>query len=311
MNAQAHWEDLRNEFNRLTIGPLWLAEVNATVRTVAPKYPPAAYTETGVWNQAAYDNVVQDVVVSQLLEAGQLDYIMEVASDLSAARALLAHIVRRSLARTRRRTIIDNLLDRASAIVPFPTEPAASATASAVLYATATEIAKLPRIRIINSDRAPVVLTTETLGDALELVTDRLGRPATRDELSRILQLALTDYVPSGLVLTEGGIDEPDRAFNPEEEVVMQDALNDLTSLPAETLRILAIKLAGHSDTTVAEHLGVSRPTAVNRFRVASDTVSSVVAGLESRVQNEILTRFADALLARYLPNLDLTGGQP
>lgn len=303
-----HWEDLRAEFRDVVIGPLWLAEVERATRRVAPKYPPASYTETGEWNALALENLVQEVTLTQLLDGGQLAYVLDTANDLSSARALLAHIVRRTLARTRQRTIIDNLLDRANELSTFPAAHEGAGADAARLYEAATAVSRLPRIRIINSDRAPAVFSSETLGEALRLVEQTLGRAAVRGELSRILELALTDYLPSRLVQIEGGVDESDYALTPEEQVTVADTLTRVMALPDEALSILALKIDDHSDTVVAHHLGVSRPTAAKRFREASAMVEAAIATLDTRLQDEILSRLAERLLADHLPELAPNG---
>lgn len=302
------WQDLRAEFRDVVIGPLWLAEVHGAARRVAPKYPPASYTETGEWNALALENLVQEVTLTQLLDGGQLAYILDTANDLSAARALMAHVVRRTLARTRQRTIIDNLLDRANEISPFPAAHAGAGAHASRLYEAATAVSRLPRIRIINSDRAPAVFSSETLGEALQLVEETLGRAAARGEFSRILELVLTDYLPSRLVQVEGGVDESDYALTPEEQVTVADTLTRVMALTPEALSILALKIDDHSDTVVANHLGISRPTAAKRFREASASVEAAIATLDTRLQDEILSRLAERLLSDHLPELDPNG---
>lgn len=302
------WQDLRAEFRDVVIGPLWLAEVERATRRVAPKYPPASYTETGEWNELALENLVQEVTLTQLLDGGQLAYILDTANDLSSARALMAHIVRRTLARTRQRTIIDNLLDRANELSPLPSAHEGAGADATRIYDAATAVSRLPRIRIINSGRAPTVFSSETLGEALQLVEATLGRAAVRGEFSRILELVLTDYLPSRLVQVEGGVDEPDYALTPEEQITVADTLTRVMALAPEALSILALKIDDHSDTVVANHLGISRPTAAKRFREASALVQAAIATLDTRLQDEILSRLAERLLSDHLPELDPNG---
>lgn len=311
MNAQPTWDELRREYESDTIGPHWLSEITRAVEQTARKYPPATYSETGAWSPASLENLVQEVVLTQLLEEGQLDYILTVAAEITVARALIARVVRRTLARGRRRTVVDNLLERAHAIVPFapPEHPAPPASNSA-LVAAASRVAALPRVRIISSDRAPTVFTTPTLEGVLQIASEAVGPNVRRSELARILELVLTDYVPSALVQYEGGMDEPDRAFTPDQEITMQDVMDELAILAGDTLTVLALKIADHSDTTVAKYFDISRPTAAKRFKEASMQVGAAIAELPPNMQDEILTRFADRLLAGHLPHLE-TSGEP
>lgn len=297
------WDELKDEYDEHTVGERWLDEVTRSVRAIAPKYPASVYSETGHWNPEALENLVQEVVVSQLLAEGQLEYILDTATDLTSARGRLGGVVKRTLAKTRQRTVVDNLLDRAQELRPFAAPGTAPDSNYADVYRAATQVAKLPRIRIIHSERAPRVFATGILQDALDMTAAALDRPATRSEFARILELTLTDYVPSRLVQTDGGADEPDRAFTPEEEVAVQDTLNRLSELPADILTILALKIDGNSDEVIAQRLGVSRPTAAKRSRQASETVERALEALEYRHQNDVLTRFAQKLMTEHLPD--------
>jgi hypothetical protein len=308
--SETTWAALGDEYARETVGELWLDEVSRAVRTVAPKYPPSVYTETGAWGADEFENLVQDVVVHHLLEDGQLAYIVDTATDISAARALIHRTVARSLARGRRRTIVDNLLERCRALQSFvPAADASPAASDVQLRAAAAEVAKLPRIRIINSDRAPAVFSGTTLASVVGVVREVLGPNVRERELARIFELVLADYVPSGLVQTGGGPDEPDRALTPEEEVTVMDTLRQLAAGPQGDLQVLALKITDESDTVVARHLGVSRPTAAKRFKEASAAVQHVIGDIPARLQDEVLSRFSDQLLREHLPPIERRGG--
>lgn len=304
------WTDLVNEHADLTIGALWYGEITRAVRNTAPRYPPSIYSETGAWNPTTLENLVQEVVLTQLLDEGQLAYIITTATDTNNARALLTRAVRRTLARGRRRTVIDNLLERAQAITEFAPSHSPSPNASdSDLLAAANRIAKLPRIRILHSERAPAVYTAETLTEALAIATAAVGPHLRRGELQRIFELVLTDYVPSALVHFEGSFDEPDRDPTPEQELTTQELARQLSELPDATLTILALKIAEKSDSEVAQHFGISRPTAAKRFKEAAAQVEGLLADLEPRLQDAVLAQFADALLNNHLPQLDNSGG--
>jgi hypothetical protein len=307
--SEPTWAALRDEYARETVGELWLDEVSRAVQSVAPRYPPSIYTETGAWGADEFENLVQDVVVRHLLDDGQLAYIVDTATDISVARALIHRTVRRGLARGRRRTIVDNLLERCRELQSFiPAADPSPAASDAQLRVAAAEVAKLPRIRIINSDRAPAVFSGTTLPLVLGIVRDVLGPNVRERELAKIFELALADYVPSGLVTTEGGLDEPDRGLTPEEEVTVMDTLRQLTTGPEVELQLLALKIADESDTVVARHLGVSRPTAAKRFKEASAAVQHVISDIPTRLQDEVLSRFSDQLLREHLPTNESRG---
>jgi hypothetical protein len=310
MSDLTTWAELRDEYARDTVGELWLDEVASAVRIIAPKYPPSSYTETGAWGAEEFENLVQDVILRHLLDDGQLSYIVDTATDISGARALIHRTVRRCLARGRRRTIVDNLLERCRALESFVPATAPGPTATdGQLRVAANEVAKLPRIKIINSDRAPAVFSGPTLSLVLGIAHEVLGPDLREREVAKIFELALTDYVPSGLVTTEGGVDEPDRALTPEEEVTVMHTLRQLTVVPDIDLQLLALKITDVSDTLVARHLGVSRPTAAKRFRDASAAVQQVLNDIPARLQDEVLVRFSDQLLREHLPAIETQGG--
>jgi hypothetical protein len=309
VSQSASWEALLDEYYRDTVGQLWYDEVSRAVRSIAPKYPPSSYAETGVWNADELENLTQEVVLRHLLEDGQLAYIIDTATDISVARSLLHRTVRRSLARGRRRTIVDNLLDRCRELHGFASadDPAPSAS-DAQLRLAANKVAKLPRIRIINSDRAPAVFTGSTLRLALSTVQESLGTNFRERDLAKIFELALTDYVPTGLVTHEGGMDEPDRALTPEEEVIVMDTLRQLALRPGAELEILAMKIADQSDAVVAKYINVSRPTAAKRFKEASAAVQHVINNIPPQLRDEVLVRFSDELLREHLPTIQTRG---
>lgn len=304
------WDDLRREYaSDEKFGVHWLSEVERAVARIANKYPPAIYSETGSWDAHGLENLVQEVVLTQLLGEGQLDYILTVATSIDSARALLTRTVRRTLGQGRRRTVIDNLLDRANEIAPFvPNESPGPQATDTALRAAANLIAKIPRVRIINSDRAPTVYTTENLEHVVEIAANAVDANLRRRELQKIFELVLSDYVPSALVQFEGDLDEPDRSLTPEQEHTLQEVVSELKNLPGEALTILALKIADHSDEEVGSHLEISRPTAAKRFKEASRTVNAAIGHLNPAMQDEVLARFADFLLAEKLPH-DPSGG--
>ncbi|GAA4402383.1 hypothetical protein GCM10023153_31460 [Ornithinibacter aureus] len=298
------WEDLRDEYEEWIIGPLWLAEIERAVASTVRRYNPDTYSETGVWDDAARENLVQEVTATQLLEALQLKYIVDTVANLSHARALLHLSVRRQISLTRRRTIVDNLLDRIEKIRPFPTTPRGPTVADSVLFAAAAAVMNLPRVRIINSDRAPIVFDASTLERVVGIVVDLVGTSCSRNDMSRVLERALTDYVPTILVLDDGGHDEPDRSFTPAEETIVNDVMTYLRTLPEATMQLLALKMADHSDTVVARHFSISRPTAAKRFKEASATLNAALRPLDDRLQNEVVTQLGAFLLNKHLPEI-------
>ena len=119
------WSDIKGEYAAEVIGPLILAEAHRAVTSASRRYDPMVYARAADWADAI-DDTVQQLVVDLLLGDGQIDYMMSVSRDLDGFRGLMALQVRRLLARTRTRTVVDNLIDRARTVLraaPFRQHP--------------------------------------------------------------------------------------------------------------------------------------------------------------------------------------------
>lgn len=289
MPTTPSWADLLEEHHREVIGPLWLNLLEHTVRIVTPRYPPHIYSETGEWNDHTRENLVQTVAVDQLLEQGQLAYIIATATSTDAAAALLNRIVRRTLGHARRRTVIDNLLDRSRALRTFAPAAGAGASTPTVLEA-AREVARVPRLRIHSDERAPTVYSTESLTRVLDIAQDHLGETLSERDLARILEHVLTSYLPSALVQGDARDADTSPELNPDQEAVVTDVVERLlNTLTPEQRTILTMKLSDRSDTEVAVRIGVSRPTASKRFKEATSLIHTAVADLPTRLQDAVL----------------------
>lgn len=296
------WDALLEEADREVLGTLWLSEVRRTVALVVRRYPPSVYSDTGAWAAESLEDVVQDVVVDQLLAAGQLAYILDVARTLDHARALLTRATKRSLALRRTRTVIDNLLERCRSLA---TSGETGLTSSATRSATEVEIrnagaavAQLPRIAVNGGDRAPQVFTTETLERALQTVHRCVPHGYSLRELGMIFEMALTDHLPSALVVFDGVYDEPDRSLTPEEVVIVERTVDEAFGSMDEVPRlVLALKIADWSDSAIGAHLNQSRPTVAKIRREASRQMRDQVEGLQQRLQDSFVQIFAHKLL--------------
>lgn len=293
------WADLLEEHRRDVLGPLWLALLEHTVRIVTPRYPPDVYSETGEWNDHARENLVQTVAVDQLLEQSQLAYIIATATSTETAAALLNRIVRRTLGHARRRTVIDNLLDRSRALRTTTPATGAGASSSSVLEA-AREVARVPRLRIHSDERAPVIYSTEALQQILDITAHHLGDTFSERDLARILEHVLTSFLPSALVQGDARGADTSPELTPDQEAVVADVLSRLVStMTPEQHTILALKLSDHSDHDVAARIGVSRPTAAKRFKDATSLIQTAVADLPPRLQDAVLGQLPTRLEPR------------
>lgn len=302
------------------LGALWVREVERAVRIVAPRYPPQIYATGTTWSPEALEDLAQDVVVSQLLAEGQLEYITVTATDLKGARALLARQVKWTLARRRSRTVVDNLLGRCRTITAegdyhlllgrsgwqlgrelstgtdtgHGREPT-----SAEIVEAARRVARLPRVPVKGGDHAPMIYRTEVLRTLLENVAAGLPGGFNDNDLDRIFSRVLTDHLPGALVVSDGSVDEADRSLTPEEEYIVTSLADQAYSaLSTEQRVLLGMKMADRSDEQVASELGLSRPTVAKRHRAAAGDVRGYLQDLPAHVQDRALSALAGRLLA-------------
>jgi AcrR family transcriptional regulator len=296
MPTSPEWSDLVHEHRTQVMGHLWLDLLDRVIRSATPRYPPIVYSETGEWNDHGRENLIQDVVVHQLLGQGQLAYIVDTATSTDTARALLHRVVRRTLAHTRRRTVVDNLLDRCRAIHTF-SRSAGAGVSDELVVEVARHIASVPKLRIHTEQRAPAIYTAESLEQILATVAAHLGVEFSERDLARILEHVLTSYLPSSLEESDARARDTTAEFTPEQEAVVSDVLSHLLdTMNTEQRTVVALKLTDHSDTEVAARLGVSRPTAAKRFREAITVIEAALSDLPGHLQDAVLSELPTLL---------------
>ncbi len=301
--------DLRTEFRESRVGHLIYSEVRGLAEAIVSKYNPKVYLRAPRW-QDGIEDFVQEFITTVLLEEGQIDYVMVVAGSLDDFRSLIARQMRRLLARRRRRTVVDNLLDRCKAIVrepPFSFEvsgtswkydlssaPAKSNQAdSLALKNAAIDLSLFPVVRSDSSERAPTVYTSDTLREILVSTARTLGVRVSSRDLDTIFSQALTFLLPSDLSTDEGVFEQAVSAeLDPEEESIVRDGVRVLLeSLSADEKLILRMKLSDRSDTEIASAAGVSRPTIDKRKKRALESLEFALADLPARLQSAVLER--------------------
>jgi hypothetical protein len=306
------WSALQSEFAEATVGPLILGEVERAVEIAIRRHDPVIYAGASDWSEARHD-LVQDVVLTVLLEERQLDYLMQTATTLDDFRALLFRQIRRLLARRRQRTVIDNLLERIRVILgasPWQrvagpveryqasgVEKADRAATDEEIRLAAVRIAAIPRIRFNVSERAPIVYASSELETAVSVMAETLATPLGLGDVDRILRLVLTDWIPSFLEEGEETLATQDEELTPEEMVVVQDIVDRLlVATTAEQQLILRRKLEGTADGAVADELGMSRPTLAARKDAVFEIVAGELEGLDGDVQRAVTGALATRL---------------
>lgn len=295
------WTDIQREYRSERIGLLILAEAEEAVTRVARRYDPVAYGRVSDWADAI-DDTVQQLVVDLLLGEGQLDYMMTTCRELEGFRALMAFQVRRLLARTRVRTVIDNLIERARTILraePFETyggagtgeeyglaraEPRSASPDE--LWRAARSAALVPRLRVRSSERAPLVYSNANFKRLLVGIGGELGCRFGLSDVDAILRLVLTDFLPSPLESDRAADEAPSASRTTEEDVIVQrTAVEALSSLDCGQRGILFDKLAGLPDAEMAATRGMSRPTLGKRKAEVLDALRGHLEDLERTLQ--------------------------
>ena len=299
---------IAHEFGRRGIGPLMMDEVREIAYLLVPKYNAAVYSEIGNWRHG-FDDLVQDVAADSLLGEQQAAYLIETANSIDEFRRLLTFQVKRRLARRRTRTVIDNLLDRARPILDEPPFRRSErhlqltyvldgelreerAATFRELQSAAAAIRGIPQTTSSTRDRAPTVYTTTDLVGMLVRIGEVLPNAFTISELDRILRLTLPHLLPGVLGLDKYLEIDTHDANVPSDSSGVAVAQELVSRLDREQLFILASKLAGLSDTVIADQLDVSRRTAGNRKQMVYSTLEDLLGPL---VDSERL-RCLDAL---------------
>lgn len=307
--------ELREEYLNpsMRIGPKIDSQVRDIVHSVARRYDPEIYGQAANWDDAEED-LVQSVELVLLLEEGQLDYLMATAVELEDFRNLLRRQVRRYLARQRKRSVIDNLLDRAKELLqaPFFTSSGAGhgirywAQGATVQEREPTEeevlgaaraVSLVPRMRFSAHERAPAVYSREGFETVLQAVATSLPTSFSLHDLGRILELVLTDWVASFLYDFEEAHAMPSVALNPEEEMMVEAAAQEvLAGCSPEQLWVLRRKLENQSDQVIAEELSLSRPTVIARKQEAFDVMRGALGSLSEYSQRAAMDRISARL---------------
>ena len=304
--------ELRAEYRTEVIGLAILDEVRGACASLARRYPPHVYARSASWDGYAIEELVQDVVVERLLGERQLAYLFDVADRISDWRALLYRQVKITLARRRVRTVVDNLLVRAGRRLARSEgvdttgglryevyrsvgahEPYRALTDQEVRE-IAEQVRVVPRRRPESGERAPTVYSDVALEAVLDTVLSRAPGGVTKRDIGRILESALTDWVPAVLELDETGGAAVAAVLSPEEAVeVMAIASELLSSLSEEDAEILRGRLAGLPDTEVARWIGVSRPTLIKRRHVLIERIRAVSENLDELGQDRLMEQIA------------------
>lgn len=308
--------ELVDEYRQVGIGPRILGQVREVVRAVTRGYDPSIYGASAGWDEGL-DDLVQEFGLEVLVGQGQLDYAILMATDHQHFRRLLARQVRYLLARRRRRTIVDNLIDRAHRLAATPPfrllgqrsqwsytlvgkEVVAGRVSEAAARSVAARFAELPIIRAEPMLRAPAVYSEASLRTILAELAAAVPCAVGAGDLDRVLSLLLTSWLPCFLKEAEATVaNAAAEGMSAEDLAIVEEAtMAILSGCERGQLEVLRLKLAGHSDEHIAETLGLSRPTISKRKRAAMGRLEQGLSGLDQPLRLAVLDQLGMRLEA-------------
>jgi hypothetical protein len=304
--------ELRQEYQAELIGERIYARVRDLISRAMQRRDPAIYGHGSRDRTDAADEVLQDFVLDVLIRERQIDYIMTVSSGLDDFDRLVSRHIRRYLARTRQRTVIDNLIHRAVDRMRHPPFRAVTVgneerfslegivrdepTSDEQLRVASAVAQTVPKDRSQAEARAPRIYDADRLTQVLFILLRQVRGWVRRAELQRFFELLLTPWTASFLDDTERD-DTAAGQLGPEEVVVVNDTAGRLVgALNEEGRTILRMKSANLPDRDVASRLGVSRPTVANRTAELFAMVRVELELVDPALHSHIVARLGELL---------------
>jgi hypothetical protein len=297
---------------KIVIGELIYRRIQTVVKSLLSRRDPAIYAR-GLAGSDAVAEVAHDFVVDVLIEEGQLAYIFEVALTIDDFDRLLYFHAGRYLARSRVRTVVDNLIDRAvrflrnaddietltmgkrEVFVPKKTDTVQTAPDSERLLNRAVALAAaVPKLSSDGDQRAPAVYSADALEQVLRILVETYREPIGRTELDAFFSKLLTAWKPSFLGL-DSDVEPEDRALLAEDEVLAMDLAVSLAErMTSEERDIFAFQHAHLPDRDLAAHLNLSRQSVSPRKqRLFRGWLADELCELSEEVKVAVLERLA------------------
>ena len=305
-------ENLRAENLACTIGDAIHDRIARLVEQQLRRRDPTIYARGSHDYRDALDDVVQDFILEILLNRGQLAYFLDTATTIDDFDALANRQIRRYLAQTRERTIVDNLIGRATAVLkddelvtvsgaagsPSFLLESVGATRSAdreVALQLAAAVAKesVPRVFSNPDDRLPKVYTDESLVTLLRVFLREAACEVHKTDLQRLFEVLLTPWLATVL-----GLDEAENplleALTPGEQVMVEETAVRITAnWSEEDVLVFRYKLSNTRDDLLARRIGVSRPTAASRKQNLFDRLRDELEDVEPELRQPVIHHLA------------------
>lgn len=305
-------EALREEHQTELIGKLLYERVTSLVKRQLRNRDPRVYALDSHDYRDGLEDVVQRFVLDVLIGERQIDYVMSTAVEIADFDALMNRQIRRYLSRSRRRTIVDNVIDRSLPVLRAPPFEARTAggeeeyllsggrsTLGPPQADSLRRAADLARsVRTIGggaTERTPPVYDADGLQSVLHILLSTCGL-VTRRDLDQFFQRLLTPWLPSFLDLDEG-LDFVDRELSPVDRVLVEEQCRNAMSALSRTEKLILIyKRANRPDEDVARALGKSRQTVVKYKKTTFAKLEAQLTGLPENLQEAVIGMVVDAI---------------
>lgn len=283
-------------------------KIYSRVRSLTQRYlrkrDPRSYAHGAYDYRDALDDVSHDFVLDVLIGERQIDYIMSVATTIDDFDRLVQYQLRRFLARTRNRTVIDAIVKRAVDRVsehPFVAVSAgcfglesrnydaAPSVQDSELRRAAALAQSVPKLRDLGGDRQPVIYDEERLAAVLVILASQVSGPVCRPDLQTFFEYLLTSWTGSLLGSLED--EEPrERSLGPEERTLVVETTSRLVgSMSPEERTMFRMKHTNLPDRVLAEALGVSRPTLSTRKAALFERIREELVALDRTLHEAVL----------------------
>jgi len=307
------FDALREEYLSEIVGERIYARVRDLIARAMRRRDLTIYGHGSLNWSDAVSEVLHDFVLDVLIGERQIDYIMAVSAGQDDFDRLVHRHLRRYMARTRQRTVIDNLIDRAIERLrqpPFRADGVGAEERFALSDATWDDLASnddvrrasalaqaVPKDRSAAEERAPRIYDSERLTRILTVLFGEVRGWIRRRELHIFFELLLTPWTASFLDDNERN-DPAASELDPEQEALVNDTARELvTELNGEARTILVMKSANLPDRDVASRLGVSRPTVANRKAEVFEAVRRHLELVDPALHSHVLARVTDVLV--------------
>ena len=299
--------ELRHEYDTEVVGRLIYGIVLELSGRVCRSYRESVYNNGLRWDEQAVEDLAQEVILKELLDAGQLEYIFNSAETTESVRRLVTKYIKRTLTKRRMKTPIDRLITRIAKLAetgdidrtgesPAIYRPTGSTAdwqplTRQQIVVTADAASHVPVLFTrLDTNRQSQIYTRTTLLQALAAFFS-VSAAIAESELRQILEIRLTPWNPAVLV----PIEEPSTAgYEPMPDIEI-DELGELVRDWIEGLTInecwvFYFTSRGKPNRVAAQHLGFRSRTSVINIR------KDVLEGAERLLRDIDPQRHVDAL---------------